>query len=124
MSRILNHEFIERLLFTAIVIGILMLIFGGIQFTSLTYQLSNNEAAQIHSSGEEISPETNSEVRGLVASDMERRRLVNQRFNMMVVGGVGLALIGGGWIIMDILRGRRKNQDESAVQSVAEAISS
>ena len=123
MTKILNSEFIERLIFTTIVIGILMTLFGAFRFFTLSNQLASNEAAKIHASGEEIAPQTNTEVRGLVAADMERRELVKERFNMMVVGGVGLAFIGAGWIIMDILKSRRKKDDKSTTSTVAEATS-
>ena len=126
MSKLLNNELVERLLFTVIVIGVLMSVIGGLRFADLSNQIGNNEAVQIHTSGEEIQPTTNSEVQGLVASDLERRRLVNDRFNMMVVGGVGLALIGVGWMATDIVRSRRRKdaiQDDATTQSVAEAAS-
>lgn len=120
MTKILNSEFLERMIFTAIVIGILMTLVGAGRFFYISNQISGNAAAQIHASGEEIAPQTNSEVQGLVAADMELRDLVKDRFNMMTVGGVGLGLIGVGWIVMDILRSRRKKEDESSVSSTAE----
>jgi len=123
MTKIINSEFVERLLFTTIVIGILMTLFGTFRFFVISNELTNNEAAKIHASGQQISPQTNAEAQGLVAADMERRDLVKDRFNMMVVGGVGLALIGVGWMAMDILRSRRKKGDESPTPSVAEATS-
>lgn len=125
MSKYLNGELIERILFTTIVLGLLMAIFGGLRFLDLSNQIANNEAAQIQNSGEEIAPQTNAEARGLVASDMERRRLVSDRFNMMVVGGIGLALIGVGWMAMDITRNRRRKNEaqETSSNSIAEAAS-
>lgn len=118
MSKILNFELVERLFFTTIVIGILMAGIGFLRFVDLSSQISNNEAAQIHASGEEVAPQSNAEVRGLVASDMELRRLISERFNMMVVGGIGLALIGVGWIVTDIIRGRRKKRNETSTTMV------
>jgi hypothetical protein len=123
MTKILNSEFFERMIFTTIVIGILMTLVGAVRFFYISNQISGNAAAQIHASGEEIAPQTNSEVQGLVAADMELRDLVKDRFNMMVVGGIGLAFIGVGWMAMDILRSRRKKNDESSVPPTAEATS-
>lgn len=114
MLKLLNSELFERLLFTLIVVGILMTLFGAFKFIDISNQLATNEAAQIKRSGDEINPATTTEARGLVASDLERRDLVQERFNMMVVGGVGLAFIGAGWIISDILRSRRKKDDQPA----------
>lgn len=121
MSKILNSELLERLLFTVIVIGILMTVFAGVKFVALSSQIGNNEAAQIRATNGEVALETKNEAQGLMAADLERRRLVSERFNMMVVGGVGLGLIGVGWIATDLMRGRRKKEDEPSTPSVAEA---
>ena len=125
MRNFLTAEFIERLLFTAIVVGILMVLAGAARYVDLSGQLAANEAVQIHQSGEEVTVETNSQARGLVAADLERRRLTEERFNMMVVGGGGLALIGLGWLAADIMRGRRRKarMHETDAQSAAEAAS-
>ncbi len=108
MNRILENEFIERLLFTAIVIGILMAAGGAIRYLMISNELSENLAAQIHDDGGEVAIESKSQAQGLMASDLERRRLVSEQFNMMIIGGAGLALLGLGWLGTDIVRGRRK----------------
>ena len=122
MRNFLTAELIERLLFTAIVVGILMALAGAARYVDLSEQLAANEAVQIHQSDEEV---TNSQARSLVAADLERRRLTEERFNMMVVGGGGLALIGLGWLAADIMRGRRRKarMHETDAQSAAEAAS-
>ena len=108
MNRILNNELIERLLFTVIVVGILMAAGGAIRYLMISNQLSENLAARIHDDGGEVAIESKSQAQGLMASDIERRRLVSEQFNMMVVGGIGLALLGLGWLGTDLVRGRRK----------------
>lgn len=125
MRFFLTAELIDRLFFTAIVIGILMVLAGAVRYVDLSGQLAANEAVQIHQSGEEVAVETNSQVRGLVAADLERRRLTEERFNMMVVVGVGLALIGLGWLATDIMRGRRRKARmcKTDTQSATEATS-
>lgn len=125
MSKILNQEFIERLLFTVIVIGILGTLVGAVRYFDLSNQIANNTAAQVREEGGEVTLETKNEARGLMAADLELRRLIRDRQNMMVVGGGGLALIGLGWLASDIMRGRRrKNQvDDIASQTVAEVLS-
>ena len=125
MRNFLTAEFIERLLFTAIVVGILMVLAGAVRYVDLSGQLAANEAVQIHQSDEEVTVETNSQAHGLVAADLERRRLTEERFNMMVVGGAGLALIGLGWLAADIMRGRRRKarMHKTDAQSAAEAAS-
>ena len=108
MNRLLDNEMIERLLFTAIVVGILMAAGGALRYLMIYNELSANLAAQIHDDGGEVEIESKSQAQGLMASDIERRRLVSEQFNMMIVGGVGLALLGFGWLGTDIVRGRRK----------------
>ena len=108
MNRLIDSELIERLLFTAIVIGILLAAGGAIRYVMLQNQLAGNAAAQLHDEGGEVEIESKSQAQGLMASDIERRRLVAEQFNMMIVGGVGLALLGMGWLGTDIIRGRRR----------------
>lgn len=99
---------LDRLLFTAIAVGVLLAAYGGLRYLDLSNQLSANPAAQIHQAGGEVEVESKSEAHGLMAADIERRRLVAEQRDMMVAGGVGLALLGLGWLGYDILRGRRK----------------
>lgn len=108
MRKLLTAELFERLLFTAIALGLLMAAAAAVRYVDLSRRLAANEAVQIHQSGEEVTVETNSQARGLVAADLERRRLEEGRFNMMTLGGFGLALIGLGWLAADITRGRRR----------------
>ena len=108
MRSFLEGEFFQRLLFTAIVIGILLAAGAGWRYLVLSNQLSTNAAAQIQDSGGEVTIESKSQAQGLMTSDIERRRLVAEQFNMMVVGGLGLALIGLGWLAGDVSRSRRR----------------
>jgi len=119
MRRLFDSELMERLLFTAIVVGILMAAGGAIRYVMLANQLSGNLAAQIHDDGGEVEIESKSQAQGLMASDIERRRLVAEQFNMMILGGVGLALLGLGWLGTDIIRGRRRTavKDSSAASA-------
>lgn len=106
---------VDRLLFTTIVLGILMAALGGWRYFDLTNQLSSNQAAQIHAEGGEVAIESKNQAHGLMASDLERRRLLADQRNMMVVGGLGLALIGLGWLLGDLLRGRRRRSENTFV---------
>lgn len=105
---------VDRLLFTAIVLGILMAAVAGWRYFDLANQLSSNQAAQIHEEGGEVAIESKSQAHGLMASDLERRRMLADQRNMMMVGGAGLALIGLGWFLGDILRGRRRKAATAA----------
>ena len=117
MSKLLGTELVDRLLFSAIVVGILLAAGGAIRYFMVQNELSGNMAAQIQQSGDEVKLESKGQAQGLMASDIERRRLVSEQFNMMVVGGIGLALIGVGWLGADIARGRRKKAETKVAES-------
>ena len=123
MSKYINAELFERLFFTMIVVGILASLFGAVRYFDLSNRIANNEAAQIRAEGGEVTIETKNEARGLMSADLELRDMIRERANMMMVGGIGLALLGGGWILMDISRSRRKKEKEAPAQSVAEVTS-
>ena len=107
---------LDRLLFTAIIGGLLLAGYAALRYVDLANRLSGNMAAQIHESGGEVELESKGQAQGLMASDIERRRLVAEQFTMMVVGGVGLALLGLGWLGADILRGRRKKAEAASAR--------
>lgn len=110
MRRLMNSELAERLLFAAIVVGILLAGYAALRYFDLSNRLTGNMAAQIHEGGGEVALESKSQAQGLMASDIERRRLVSEQYNMMVLGGIGLALLGLGWLGYDIVRGRRRTK--------------
>ncbi len=112
MRNVAYTGILDRLLFTAIVVGILLAAYGGLRYLDLSNQLTANPAAQIHQEGGEVELESKSEAQSLMAADIERRRLVAEQHNMMIAGGAGLALLGLGWLGYDILRGRRRKQAE------------
>ena len=111
MRNLIFTGLLDRLLFTAILVGILMAGYGVLRYLDLSNQLSGNMAAQIHAEGGEVELESKGQAQGLMASDIQRRRLVSEQFNMMVIGGVGLALLGLGWLGSDIVRGRRRQAE-------------
>ena len=112
---------LDRLLFTAILVGILLIAGAGYRYLDISNQLSGNMAAQIHDEGGEVTVESKAQAQGLMAADIERRRLVTEQYNMMIIGGVGLALLGLGWLGYDIVRGRRRRSDTSSEASTTAA---
>ena len=114
MRRLLNAELLERLLFSAIVGGIVLIAGAGLRYFYVSNQLAANMATQVHDEGSEVELESKSQAQGLMAADIERRRMVAEQFNMMIIGGIGLALLGLGWLGYDIMRGRRRKSELSA----------
>ena len=112
MRNLIYTGVVDRLLFTAIVVGIFMVAGAGFRYLDLSYQLAGNIAAQLHAEGGEVEVESKGQAQGLMASDIQRRRLVSEQFNMMILGGVGLALLGLGWLGNDILGSRRRKAQE------------
>lgn len=117
MRRLLASELIERLFFTAIVAGVLLAAGGAIRYVMIQNELSTNMAARIHGEGGEVEIESKRQAQGLMASDIERRRLVAEQFNMMILGGVGLALLGLGWLGHDLLGSRRRQPASEGAKS-------
>lgn len=116
MRSLMFTDVLKRLLFTAIVVGFLMAAGGAIRYFMLQRQLAGNLAAQVHDEGGEVAIESKGQAQGLMASDIERRRLVAEQFNMMILGGVGLALLGLGWLGHDLLGSRRRKLAAEAAQ--------
>ena len=110
MRNVVYSGILDRLLFTAIVVGILLAAYGGFRYLDLANQLAANPAAQIHQAGGEVELESKSEAHGLMAADIERRRMLAEQRDMMQAGGIGLALLGLGWLGSDLLGSRRRKE--------------
>ena len=110
MRNLFHTGLLDRLLFTAIVIGILMTGYGILRYLDLSNQLAGNRSAQIQASGGEVELQSKAEAQGLMASHIERRRLTSEQYNTMVIGGIGLAILGLGWLGNDLMRSRRRKE--------------
>ncbi|MGB1285680.1 MAG: hypothetical protein ACPG7F_04020 [Aggregatilineales bacterium] len=119
--RLLSGQLLERLLFTVVVIGILLMLFGIFQTVNITLQLNDNPAQQIQDAGGEVEIGTVNEGRSLMSADLERRELTAQRGQTVFAGGIGLVLLGFGWMGMDLMnsRKRRKNDDNDPISTDA-----
>ncbi|MXX82399.1 MAG: hypothetical protein F4Y70_02850 [Chloroflexi bacterium] len=108
MSRFQTGALIDKLLFSAMLAGILLAGFGGLRYLDLSNQLADNPAAQIHERDEAVQVENTDAGYSLMTADITRRRQLEEQYNMMIIGGLGLALLGLGWLGSDIVRSRRK----------------
>ncbi len=107
MSRLQARAFIDKLLFSAMLVGVLLAAFAVLRYVELSNRLADNPAAQIRASGEAVQVDNADAGYSLMSADIERRRQVDEQYNMMIIGGLGLALLGLGWLGSDIARSRR-----------------
>ena len=110
MSKIISGALVDKLLFSAMLVGLLLAVIGGLRYVDLSNRLADNPAAQIHHSGGEVQVETAGEGYNLMTADIERRRMVDEQYSMMMLGGAGLALLGLGWLLNDIVKARRRRK--------------
>ena len=96
MSRFKAGALIDKLLFSAMLVGVLLAACGALRYVDLSNQLADNPAAQIRESGEAVQVENADEGYNLMSADIARRRLVDEQYSMMIIGGLGLALLGAG----------------------------
>lgn len=107
MSRFQAGALIDKLLFSAMLVGVLLAAFAVLRYVELSNRLVDNPAAQIRESGEAVRVENAGEGYSLMTADIARRSLVDEQYRMMIMGGLGLALLGLGWLGSDIARSRR-----------------
>jgi len=98
MKRVLSSELARSLMLALILVGIVMTVFGIVQYVRLTGDINANIAYQINARGEEINPQTMTEGQMLMTAGMELRELDHQRDISLIVGGSGLVLIALGWL--------------------------
>lgn len=114
MRNIFHTGVLDKALFSVIVVGILLAAYGGLRYLDLANKLANNMSAQIQAEGGEVELESKEQAQGLMASDIERRRLADEQSEMMLIGGIGLALLGLGWLGTDLLGSRRRKRQSAA----------
>jgi hypothetical protein len=99
----------ERLAFTALIVGIILAGYAAYRVVTINNKLDKNIAEQVRRSGGLTESQvTTSEGFGLMSADLERRELRQDRNAAYVFGGVGLALIGVGWLGYDVLNSRKR----------------
>jgi hypothetical protein len=109
----LTNTLTERLLFTIVVIGLLAGLYGVIKVVDISIRLSNNFAQQIQDSGSELNIQSTAEGRNIMASDLERRSLLKERGQMIIIIGVGVILLGVGWFGYDLRNNYRPKEAEA-----------
>jgi H+/Cl- antiporter ClcA len=119
ISGIFTQERINAFIMALILIGVVLVTISVVRFVSASQQLDGNLAQQMQSGEIPVNPETPEETQGLIASDIERRRLSGERNEALIMGGAGLGLLAVGWLGYDFARGRRKSRPEQATEAVS-----
>lgn len=109
MSRVLDQEWFRSLAFALIIVGIGLALLGGWQFVDASVRVQDNPAYQLKNaearSGGTVS---DAQAQGIIAADIEFRRLMQQRSNGLILVGGGLALLAIGWIGFDAALARNR----------------
>ena len=106
MNTLLTHENIKSFFFAVILIGALAVVFGAYQFFNSTYGMGQNLAFQMQARDSEIPIESQAQAQQLFAADMSLRELQSAQSGGVIIFGVGIALIGAGWLGRDWAKGR------------------
>ena len=112
----LKSQWMERVLFTIVIAGVLLTLYGGFRVIDTSIKLSNNIAQQQHNSGETLDIQSTAEGRGMMAADLERRELLKVRGQMIFLAGIGIVLLGIGWQGYDLRNGRIRKENESELE--------
>ena len=113
------QQLFERLAFTALLVGIILVGYAGYRVIDINNQLDNNLAQQFRDSEEQAEIQSTNEGYSLMSADLERRELLRDRNTAYIFGGVGLALIGLGWLGYDLLNSRKRR---TATGEVAQGV--
>lgn len=108
----LTSSWMERVLFSLVVIGILLTLYGVVRVVDTSIKLNNNIAQQLHDSGEELDIQSTAEGRGIMMADLDRRQLIKMRGQMIMLAGIGVAILGLGWLGYDLRNGRLRKEQE------------
>jgi len=109
----LNSDWFRGVIFALLIIGVLAALFAAAQFVDASLKMQNNASYQAKSSETPLELQSQAAAQVLIAADVELRRLLEQRNNALIVGGVGLVSLALGWIGNDLLRSRRRKLNAS-----------
>ncbi len=117
MQKLIDQEWFRSLFLTLIIVGILLLVFGVVRYFTLSHQMEQNRAFQIQSQNELVDPQSVSEAQGLIASGEELRQIESARTQSVIFVGVGLVLLGIGWLGRDWVQTRRRKAVKTAAKA-------
>lgn len=104
----LDKDWFRGIVFAFIIIGVVAALFAAQQFIDASLRIQNNASYIAKSSDTPLELQSQAEAQMLMAADVEYRRLLLQRDNALMIGGVGLVSLALGWIGNDFVRARRR----------------
>lgn len=111
----LTSSWMERMLFTVVIIGTILTLYGVVRVIDTSIQINNNSAQQLHEKGETLEIQTSADGHGIMTADLERRGLLKMRGEMIMLAGIGLVVLGFGWLGYNFRNSRLRREDESVI---------
>lgn len=112
----LDSDWVRGIVFALFIIGIGACVFAAQQYIDASLKIQENASYKAKTSETPLELQSQAEAQMLMAADVEYRRLLGQRDNAMIAGGLGLVAFSIGWLGNDVIRSRRR---VAAVQSDA-----
>jgi uncharacterized membrane protein YidH (DUF202 family) len=120
IAKIFTQERINALIAALVLIGLALVIVGVWRYVDASQRLAGNYAQDIREGDISFNVENPEQAQGLIAADVQRRRLERQQNESLILAGVGLASLAVGWIGYDVIRGRRRAKSQPPASSPIE----
>jgi hypothetical protein len=111
-ATIFTQERVNAVLAALVLIGIALVLVGVWRYIDATQRLGSNIALDVQEDSSQFNVNTPEQAQGLIAADVEKRRLERQQNESLVVAGVGLGTLAIGWMAYDFARSRRRHKSE------------
>jgi hypothetical protein len=119
MSHVMNKKFAPFVLLGIFLIGLGIGLYGAYQYVDAELKLKDNRAEQLIEAGGEVEVNSTNEAFELYKTTVERDNLRDQRADALPFIGVGIAIIGVGWLGYEFLPALRKNRHEATLAQEA-----
>lgn len=111
MSSLLTAERLRAFTLALIILGVIALIAAAFVYFNASAQLAGNAMEQRLQSDVPPEAQTGAEGAVLLAAGAARQRLLQQQGVGVALAGVGIVLVAGGYLLGDLLAGRRKRRE-------------
>src|SRR5262245_27129758 len=115
MSHGMNKKFTPFALLGISLVGLAIGLYGVYQYVDAELKLKDNRAGQLIEAGGEVEVNSTNEAFEHYKTTVERDNLRDQRADALPFIGVGVAIIGVGWLGYEFLPALRKNRRETTL---------